>query len=71
METKESQRVADKWNDFLMEAQKSPNAFVYILNYVVILLSQCGKQNNKSFKEMLDVLEKMHEKGDWKDFEKE
>ena len=70
METEESRRVADKWNDFLIEAQKSPIAFVYMLNYVVILLSQCGKQNNKSFKEMLDVLEKLHDKGAWKDFEK-
>ena len=70
METEESKKIAEKWNDFLIEAQKSKYSFVYILNYVVVLLSQCGKQNKKSFKEMLDTLEKIYNKGDWNDFEK-
>lgn len=70
METEESKRIADKWNDFLIEAQKSPTAFVYILNYVVILLDQCAKQNNKSFTDMLSDLDKIHQKGLWKDFVK-
>ena len=70
METEESKRIANKWNDFLIEAQKSKYSFVYILNYVVVLLDQCAKQNKKSFKEMLGNLEQIYDKGRWKDFEK-
>jgi len=69
-ETEESKRIADKWNEFLIEAQKSPNAFVYILNYVVVLLDQCATQNNKSFPEMVETLKEVHIKGMWKDFAK-
>ena len=68
-ETEESKRIANKWNEFLIEAQKSPSAFVYILNYVVILLDQCAKQNNKSFPAMCSTLEEIHKKGLWRDFE--
>ena len=66
----ESDIIAEKWNDFLIEAQKSSQAFVYILNYVVVLLDQAGKQNKKSFEEMLEVLTEIHKKELWKDFQK-
>lgn len=66
----ESEKIADKWNDFLIEAQKSANAFVYILNYIVVLPDDCEKNNKMSFKEMLDRLEHMHKKGIWKQFVK-
>lgn len=69
-ETEESKLIADKWNEFLIQAQKSPNAFVFILNYVVVLLDQCAKQNNKSFPDMLDCLKKIHIEGSWEDFKK-
>ena len=69
-ETEESKRIAEKWNDFLIEVQNSPEAFVYILNYVVVLLDQCAKQNKKSFPAMCSVLEEIHQKGLWRDFKR-
>ena len=70
-ETEESKIIANKWNQFLIEAQKSPHAFVYILNYIVVLLDQCATQNNKPFVEMLGDLEKIYNKGMWQDFKRQ
>jgi len=67
-ETEESKRIAAKWNEFLIEAQKSKEGYVYILNYIIILVHQMSEQNNISFEQGLDKLKELHKLGQWKQF---